>query len=43
VDRLGLENGWLQEIGAESTYRPDFERHGHPFETLRDLPATTCD
>ncbi len=43
VERLGLENGWLQEMGADSSYRPDFEKQGHPFETLRDTPATTSD
>ncbi len=32
VNRLGLENGWLQEMGARDSYRPDFERDGHPFE-----------
>ena len=32
VAELGLENGWVQEIGAEETYRPDFDREGHPFE-----------
>jgi putative pyruvate formate lyase activating enzyme len=32
VNRLGLENGWIQEMGAEETYQPDFTRNGHPFE-----------
>jgi len=32
VERLGLENGWLQEMGADSNYRPDFDRDQHPFE-----------
>jgi putative pyruvate formate lyase activating enzyme len=32
VNSLGLENGWLQELGAEETYQPDFTRNGHPFE-----------
>jgi putative pyruvate formate lyase activating enzyme len=32
VDSLGLENGWLQEMGAGETYQPDFTRDGHPFE-----------
>jgi putative pyruvate formate lyase activating enzyme len=27
----GLENGWVQEIGAAENYLPDFEREGHPF------------
>ncbi|MFC2005380.1 radical SAM protein [Chloroflexota bacterium] len=33
VDRLGLENGWLQEMGAAENYLPDFEREGHPFDS----------
>jgi putative pyruvate formate lyase activating enzyme len=36
VEESGLENGWLQEMGADSTYRPDFQREHHPFE-----PETT--
>jgi putative pyruvate formate lyase activating enzyme len=28
---LGIENGWVQEIGAAEEYLPDFEREGHPF------------
>jgi putative pyruvate formate lyase activating enzyme len=28
---LGLENGWIQEMGASENYVPDFEREGHPF------------
>jgi putative pyruvate formate lyase activating enzyme len=28
---LGLENGWIQEMGAAENYLPDFEREGHPF------------
>ena len=28
---LGLENGWIQEMGAAINYLPDFEREGHPF------------
>ena len=35
VNRLGLENGWLQELGADSNYRPDFERENHPFESSK--------
>lgn len=33
LDELGIENGWLQEMDAPDTYRPDFAREGHPFET----------
>jgi len=28
---LGMENGWLQEMGASDDYIPDFEQEGHPF------------
>jgi len=28
---LGMENGWVQEMGAAEEYLPDFEREGHPF------------
>jgi putative pyruvate formate lyase activating enzyme len=31
VDRLGLENGWLQEMGASESYLPDFRREDNPF------------
>jgi putative pyruvate formate lyase activating enzyme len=29
---LGLENGWVQELGSPTTYIPDFEKKGHPFQ-----------
>jgi putative pyruvate formate lyase activating enzyme len=28
---LGIENGWVQEMGSAEVYLPDFEREGHPF------------
>jgi len=28
---LGIENGWMQEMGAAEEYLPDFDREGHPF------------
>jgi len=31
LDKVGLENGWVQEMGASENYLPDFEREGHPF------------
>ena len=34
LDELGLENGWVQEMGASENYLPDFVREGNPF-----LPA----
>jgi putative pyruvate formate lyase activating enzyme len=32
MEESGMGNGWLQEMDAPATYRPDFEREGHPFE-----------
>ncbi|MDD5702164.1 MAG: radical SAM protein [Dehalococcoidales bacterium] len=32
LEKLGLENGWLQEMDAPANYLPDFSRDGHPFE-----------
>jgi putative pyruvate formate lyase activating enzyme len=31
LDQLGLENGWIQEMGSAEHYLPDFNREGHPF------------
>ncbi len=31
LDELGIENGWVQEMGAAEEYLPDFELAGHPF------------
>jgi putative pyruvate formate lyase activating enzyme len=31
LNDLGIENGWVQEMGAAEEYLPDFERKGHPF------------
>ena len=36
LDELGLENGWVQEMGASENYLPDFEREGHPFSLSAD-------
>jgi len=36
LDEVGLENGWVQEIGASENYLPDFEREGHPFSLYAD-------
>ncbi|MBI4180767.1 MAG: radical SAM protein [Chloroflexi bacterium] len=33
IERLGLENGWLQEMEAAENYLPDFKRPGHPFNS----------
>jgi len=31
LQELGMENGWVQEMGASEYYVPDFERKGNPF------------
>lgn len=31
VEKLGLENGWLQEMDAPTNYLPDFSQEGNPF------------
>ncbi|MDD5082185.1 MAG: radical SAM protein [Dehalococcoidales bacterium] len=36
LDRLGLENGWVQQMGASDNYLPDFDRQGHPFSLATD-------
>jgi len=36
LDELGLENGWVQKMGASENYLPDFEREGHPFSLSAD-------
>jgi putative pyruvate formate lyase activating enzyme len=38
VNSLGLEKGWLQGMGADETYQPDFTRDGHPFEPVVRQP-----
>jgi len=37
LDEVGLENGWVQEMGAAENYLPDFEREGHPFSAAADM------
>jgi len=34
VGRLGLQNGWVQEMGSADSYLPDFERAGDPFHPV---------
>ncbi len=36
LDELGLESGWVQELGAAENYLPDFDREGHPFTVAAD-------
>ncbi len=38
VNSLGLENGWLQEMGASGNYLPDFEHEGDPFNPAVSNP-----
>lgn len=33
LERLEIENGWVQEMGSAENYLPDFNREGHPFES----------
>ncbi|MFH1640128.1 MAG: radical SAM protein [Chloroflexota bacterium] len=33
MEKLGIENGWVQEMGSPENYLPDFARERHPFET----------
>ncbi len=44
LDDLGIENGWVQEMGAAESYLPDFERGAHPFTPSEIDGATiSCD
>ncbi len=36
LDTLGMENGWVQGMGADGDYLPDFDRAGHPFQAPTD-------
>jgi len=38
LDRLEIENGWLQEMEASVNYLPDFTREGHPFDLTVSNP-----
>jgi hypothetical protein len=31
MERLGFRNGWVQDMGSDVNYRPDFSRE-NPFE-----------
>ncbi len=37
VEELGIENGWLQGMGAPADYRPDFSGDGCPFPPVEDV------
>jgi putative pyruvate formate lyase activating enzyme len=34
LGKLGIKNGWVQEMGASGNYLPDFAREGHPFDSV---------
>ena len=31
LEKLGMENGWIQDMESTDNYQPDFHREGHPF------------
>jgi len=31
LEKLGMENGWIQEMSAPDNYQPDFNSKSHPF------------
>jgi putative pyruvate formate lyase activating enzyme len=37
VEKLGIENGWMQGTGAPENYLPDFSGEGHPFPAREDV------
>ena len=34
LEELGMENGWVQEMGAAESYFPDFASKSHPFDPV---------
>jgi putative pyruvate formate lyase activating enzyme len=43
LDDLGIENGWVQELGSAEEYLPDFEREDHPFSPTNLRDATPAE
>jgi len=37
VEELGIENGWLQGMGASKHYLPDFSGDGYPFSETEEV------
>ncbi len=37
VEKLGIENGWMQGMGASQNYLPDFARQDYPFPATEDV------
>jgi len=45
ITDLGVENGWVQEMGAAEEYLPDFERKDYPFSSTNsqnDIPPRSA-
>ncbi len=38
LGELGIEDGWVQEMGASEDYLPDFTRDGRPFDPVVSNP-----
>ncbi len=38
LDKLGMENGWVQGMSAPRNYLPDFAHEGHPFDSTVGNP-----
>ena len=36
LEKLGMENGWLQGMSAAQNYLPDFSHQGYPFPIVED-------
>ncbi len=36
LEKLGMDNGWVQEFEASDCYRPEFEDRNHPFKGEAD-------
>ena len=43
LNDLGIENGWVQELGSAEEYLPDFEREGHPFSPVNSKDRTPAE
>jgi putative pyruvate formate lyase activating enzyme len=45
LTHLGIENGWLQEMGAAEEYLPNFDHPAHPFShqtPIQPTPSTSA-
>lgn len=41
MEKLGMENGWLQEMDAPANYLPDFTRKDNPFRDGKSDPTSS--